>query len=196
MAAFWMCELSPTEVADSDAFNRNQVTYRQVLTHDRASKVGRVWARRRALRVLIVDDDRDTTDGLVKLVRCWGHTARLAYDGLSALKTAAIQHPDVVLLDMEMPFLDGCQVARQLRLDFPTKECFLIALRGRSDDDRRRRCNEAGIDLVLVKPIHPSVIETLLMLECERVNRGRTGRPSSGTSKFSFPLVGRREVVG
>jgi hypothetical protein len=68
MAAFWMCELAPTEVAGSDAFNRNQLVCREAVTRDRASKVGRTRARRRLLRVLVVDDEQDTTEGLRRLV--------------------------------------------------------------------------------------------------------------------------------
>src|SRR5689334_20500910 len=103
MAAFWMCDLAPTEIAGSDAFNRNQLACKSALTHDRASKVGRISALRRVLKVLIIDDDPDTTDGLVRLVRSWGHAVRFAYDGAAGLKVAAAQHPDVVVLDIAMP---------------------------------------------------------------------------------------------
>src|SRR4029079_19357967 len=76
MPAFWMCEVAPTEVAGSDAFNRNQLLCREALTHDRAHNVQRAAGARRALRVLFVDDDHDTTDGLANLVRRWGHAVR------------------------------------------------------------------------------------------------------------------------
>ena len=185
MAAFWMCKLAPTEIADSDAFQRNELVCRKALTHDRASKVGQVRSNRRALQVLVVDDEQDTTDGLVSLVRRWGHAVRFAYDGACALKVAAAQHPDVVLLDIEMPLMDGCQVARQLRRDFSRKACFLIAVTGDAGDERRRQCNEAGIDLVLVKPANPSVLETILMLECERVNRSWSDNATGPAMKFS-----------
>src|SRR5437868_2458442 len=118
MAAFWMCELAPTEIAGSDASNRNQLTCRQAIEEGRASKVSSATSsRRRTLQVLIVDDEHDTADGCEKMVSRWGHIARTAYDGASALQAAAIQHPDVVLLDLAMPFMDGAQVARQLRMD-------------------------------------------------------------------------------
>jgi len=171
MVAFWMCKLSPAEVARSDAFDSNRSVFRKALTRDRARNVGRAIARRRALRVLVVNDDQDAADALDKLVRRWGHAARLAYDGRTALKVAAAQHPDIVLLAMEMRLLGGCQVARQLRRDFPRKECFIIAVTEFADDQRRRQYSEAGIDLVLTQPVDPSVVETLLALECERVNR-------------------------
>jgi CheY-like chemotaxis protein len=187
MAAFWMCELAPTEIAGSDAFSRNQLACRKALTHDRASQIGRVAAPPRLLRVLVVDDDQDTTNGLVRLVRRWGHAVRFAYDGAAGLKMAAAQHPDVVVLDVAMPLMDGGQVARQLRLDFPKKDCLIIAVTGSADEEGRQQCSEAGIDLVLIKPVQPSVLETLLMLECARVNRSRTdNRPSTkGASKLT-----------
>lgn len=189
MAAFWMCKLAPTEVAGTDAFNSNQLLGRQALTHDRVSQVGSVSASRRVLQVLVVDDEQDTTDGLVKLVRRWGHAARMAYDGPAALRVAAAQRPDVVLLDIEMPLMDGRQVARQLRLDFPRTECFIIAVTGRGDEERRRQCSEAGIDLVLIKPVDPSVVATMLLLECARVNRPQTDNPAAFVTKGSSQLA-------
>jgi len=174
MAAFWMCDLAPTEVASSDAFRRNQLAFRQALTHDRASRVGRVIGNRRALRVLVVDDERHATDGLVGLVGRWGHAVRLAYDGATGLKVAAAQHPDVVLLDLEMPFMDGYEVARQLRQGFPRTKCFIIGITAWADEQCRQQCGAADIDLVLVKPVDPRVLETLLMLEFARATRPRT----------------------
>jgi CheY-like chemotaxis protein len=171
MAAFSMCELAPNQVAGSDAFNRNQLLSRQALTDGGVREVDHDRASQRVLRVLVVDDDEDTADGLVWLVRHWGHAARMAYDGGVALQVAADQRPDVVLLDVEMPVMDGCQVARQLRLDFPSTECFIIAVTGGADERGRLRCLEAGIDVVLIKPVLSSVVETLLMQARQRVNR-------------------------
>ena len=184
MAASLICELTPTEVG-TDAFNSNQLRRRQAMAHDGVSQVRQVSAGRRLLRVLVVDDEHDTADGLVRLVRRWGHAGRMAYDGPAALREAAAEHPDVVLLDVEMPRMDGCEVARQLRLDFPAKECLIIAVTGRADDERRRECREAGIDLVFIKPVDPTVVETLLMLECLRVNRPQTNRGEDFASRSS-----------
>jgi CheY-like chemotaxis protein len=146
---------------------------------------------------LVVDDEQDTADALMWLVRRWGHAARLAYDGVDALQAAADQFPDVVLLDIEMPFMDGCQVARRLRLDFPGKECFIIAVTGRTDDKRRQQCTAAGIDLVLFKPVDPTIVETLLLLECELANRSRTdnGPDTSSSSRITSkkPSVDERD---
>jgi CheY-like chemotaxis protein len=110
-------------------------------------------------------------ESLVRRVRRSGQAARMAHNGLAALRVAAAQHPDVVLLDMEMPFMDGHEVARHLRLDFPRRACFIIAVTARTADERRQHNIESGIDLRLIKPLDPSVVETLLLLECELVNR-------------------------
>lgn len=128
-------------------------------------------ARLQTLRVLIVDDEPNLADMLGRLVSRWGHAPQLAYDGLAALRRAASQRPNVVLLDLDMPFVDGLQVARQLRLDFPREECFIIAFCQQIDGPCRQQCREAEIDLVFAKPVDASVVQTLLLLEYMRVNR-------------------------
>jgi DNA-binding response OmpR family regulator len=135
-----------------------------------------------------VDDDRDTTDALARLVVHWGHASRSAYDGFAALREAAVQHPDVVLVDINMPHLDGCQVARQLRLDFSKHECFIIGFGGDDEEITRQQCMDAGIDMVLIKPVESSVVETLLMLECERINGWHVEKP---LHPFSGPETNR-----
>jgi CheY-like chemotaxis protein len=170
MPAFWMCDLAPTEIAGSDALNRDQLLRRKVATPNRVNTVGRASSARRLLRVLVVDDVRDTADGLVRLVRRWGHDTRSAYDGVTGLKVAAAQQPDVVLLDIALPDMDGCQMAREIHRNAGQEACLIIAITGAADVQRRQRCMDAGIDLLLVKPVAASILETLLMLECERMN--------------------------
>jgi CheY-like chemotaxis protein len=69
----------------------------------------------RPLRVLIVDDDRDTTDSLAVLLKLWGFQPLVAYDGPAALAVAAAERPDLVLLDLSMPGMDGYELALRLR---------------------------------------------------------------------------------
>jgi len=123
----------------------------------------------RLLRVLIIDDNQETTDSLSRLVRDWGHEVRWAYDAQIGMKVAAAYHPDLVLLDIAMPQMDGCELAQELRGDARLKDCFMIAVTGRGDDAHRQRCKEAGINLVLVKPVDPLILESLLTLESEYV---------------------------
>lgn len=175
MSSLWMCEQAKPEAANADDFNRKPLLRRPTSANARVGESDRVRDRRK-LRVLVVDGNRDMADSLVRRVRRWGHAARAAHDGLAALRLAATQHPDVVLLDMEMPFMDGRQVARHLRLDFPRSACFIIAATERTEDERRQQSIESGIDLRLIKPLDPSVVETLLLLECALVNRRQTQR--------------------
>lgn len=179
MAAFWMCELAPT-----DAFNRNQLLCRESLIRGNTSKAGGVPAGRRVLEVLVVGDERDTANSLARLVDHWGYAVRVAYDGVTGLKVAAAQHPDVVLLDIVAPLISAMQVSRQLRLDFPRNECFVISADvGRPDEERAEQASEAGIDLVLMKPVDPSIYETLLMLERERINQSQPERAGGLASR-------------
>ncbi len=171
MAALSMSQLATREVANPAAVNSGQLRHRSA-----SGKSDRVRADQRALRVLVVDDEQNVADAIVGQVRRSGHTARVAYDGLAALRAAAAQDPDVVLLDMKMPFMDGGQVAMHLRLDFPRKERFIIAVTERADDVSRQQCLEAGIDLALSKPVDPSILETLILLECVLVNRRQARR--------------------
>jgi DNA-binding response OmpR family regulator len=125
----------------------------------------------RLLRVLVIDDERDATDTLSLLVHHWGHEVRWAYDASLGLKVAASYLPDVLLLDIDLPPADGCELAQQLRGDGRLKDCFMIAVTGRGDEAHRQRCRQAGIDLVLVKPVDPVILESLLTLESEYVAR-------------------------
>jgi CheY-like chemotaxis protein len=158
-------------VANSDALNLDSLARWNTINRECPSPANFAHTSRRHLHVLVVDDDYDTAEGLVRQGLRWGHELQLAYDGAAALGAAAAQYPDFVLLDIGMPFLDGLNVARQLRRDFRKQDCFIIGVTGFGDEQRRQLCIEAEIDLLLVKPVDSSLIETLLALEAKRVNR-------------------------
>ena len=173
MDVLGMCELAKPEVIGSTASNRNQLMGKLASARDRSTKSARVWTGLRMLRVLVVDEELSSANALVRLM-CDGASASLAaLDSYSGVRVAAAQHPDVVLLDLDLPRMDGCQVARHLRSDDPSKECLIVAVTERADRARRKQCSEAGIDLLLTKPVDPEVVETLLLLECLRVNRSQ-----------------------
>lgn len=146
----------------------------------------------RTLRVLIVDHQQDRAAGLFTRVSRWGHASRLAYHGQAARIAAVDQHPDVVLLNQELPSMDGRRLARQLRLDSPQRDYFIIAFADWADDERRRQCHEAGSDLLLVDPVDPSVLEVLLGLESVRINRQRV--VEARNRKKLLPRIGANHV--
>jgi CheY-like chemotaxis protein len=123
----------------------------------------------RALRVLVIEDDADTADCMTRLVRLWGHDVRQATTAQAGLKEAFAYRPDFVLLDIGMPMMDGCTLARQLRLEPRLRGCFIVAITGYGDAEQRRRCYDAGINVFLVKPVDDAFLETLLNLEADQV---------------------------
>jgi CheY-like chemotaxis protein len=112
--------------------------------------------------VLIVDDCRDAADSLALLLERWGYQAAVAYDGPSALAAALARPPVAVLLDIVMPGMDGCEVARRLRGQPQTAGALLIALTGYGREEDVRRCYEAGFDLLLLKPYDPEELHRVL----------------------------------
>jgi CheY-like chemotaxis protein len=118
--------------------------------------------RSRPLRVLAADDDVDTTDSLALLLKLWGHEARVAYDAPAALMTALVYRPDVVLLDIALPWMDGYQVAKQLRRHTTFENALLVALTGYGQEKDFGRSGAAGLDLHLVKPVDPESLRELL----------------------------------
>jgi CheY-like chemotaxis protein len=116
----------------------------------------------RALRILVVEDNPDTAVSLQTLLSLQGHDAQVASDGPAALEVAAGYQPDVVLLDIGLPGMDGLEVARQLREQASRKRPLLVAITGYGQESDRRRSAEAGIDLHLVKPADPDQLQALL----------------------------------
>jgi signal transduction histidine kinase/DNA-binding response OmpR family regulator len=117
---------------------------------------------RRALRVLVVDDNRDAVDSLALMLQLDGHEVHLAHDGPSALEMARTYRPEVVLLDIGLPGMSGYEVARHLRGESQPDRFLLVAMTGYGQDEDRRRSREAGFDHHLVKPVDPADLRELL----------------------------------
>jgi len=114
------------------------------------------------MRVLVVDDNHDAAESLAFLLSLEGHTVVVAYDGVAALSEAAKFQPQIVLLDIGMPGMDGYQVARALRAGESTRSMKIIALTGYGQPDDHERACAAGFDDHLTKPIDPEfLIKTL-----------------------------------
>jgi signal transduction histidine kinase/ActR/RegA family two-component response regulator len=113
-------------------------------------------------RVLVVDDNEDAAQTLAKLLTLQGHEVRLCHDGPSAIKLAAEQPPDLVLLDVGMPGMDGLEVARRLRAAPETAGSMLVAVTGWGTDADRRKTAAAGFNQHLVKPVDEATLRRLL----------------------------------
>src|SRR5205823_4744978 len=114
------------------------------------------------LRILIADDCHDTTSTLALLVSHWGHDVRTVDNGLAALEMAADYRPDVVLLDIGMPGLDGLELARRLRQELHMEQVLLVCVSGFGQEIDRRHALEAGCDFHLVKPVDLEELHALL----------------------------------
>lgn len=116
----------------------------------------------RPLSVLIVDDIADAADSLAAVLNLHGYGTRAAHSGEDALQAVAISPPDVVLLDISMPGMDGCELARRVRAVSPRKRPLLVAVTARDQVEDRSRTTEAGIDLHITKPADPAVLVGVL----------------------------------
>jgi CheY-like chemotaxis protein len=96
------------------------------------------------------------------LLRLHGHEIRLAYDGQAALGEALAFHPEVIFLDLDLPKIDGYEVARRLRLEPAMKDMMMVAMTGYGQEEDRQRTREAGFQAHLVKPVEFDDVEELL----------------------------------
>jgi PAS domain S-box-containing protein len=128
-----------------------------------------------ARRVLVVDDNADAAMSLAMLLQIAGNETHVVHDGLAALDAAREFRPNVMLLDIGMPKLDGYEVCRRLRSQPWGAEIFVIALTGWGQEDDRRKSAAAGFDGHLVKPIEPEMLSNLLATLPAR-REGHNGR--------------------
>jgi len=113
-------------------------------------------------RILVVDDNRDAALSLSALLQMSGHEVRVAHDGAEALRLAAADPPDAILLDLGLPQMDGYEVARRLREMPPLARTRLIAMTGHGQDSHRQAARERGFQAHLLKPV--SYVELLKVL--------------------------------
>jgi CheY-like chemotaxis protein/nitrogen-specific signal transduction histidine kinase len=120
-------------------------------------------------RILVVDDNRDAAESLETLLTLWGHEVAVAHDGVEAVETAAAFRPDVVLLDIGLPRMNGYDACRALRAQPGGKDAVVVALTGWGQEQDRRKSAEAGFDAHLVKPVDDGVLR-------EVIGRARTAQ--------------------
>ncbi len=113
-------------------------------------------------RILVVDDNVDAAETLSRLLRLSAHEVRVAHDGLAALAAAREMNPNVVLLDIGLPKLNGFEVAKSLRARADGPRPLLVAITGFGQAEDRARTAEAGFDHHLTKPVDPKLLHTLM----------------------------------
>jgi CheY-like chemotaxis protein len=115
--------------------------------------------------ILIADDNQDALESLALMLRMEGHEVHCASDGEEALALAGLRRPEIVVLDVGMPKLDGCEVARRIRAESWGRAAVLVALTGWGQEIDRRRSREAGFDMHLVKPVDPATLCDMLVTQ-------------------------------
>jgi CheY-like chemotaxis protein len=114
------------------------------------------------LRIVVVDDLADAANSLALLLALWGHDAKVCYSGAAALDTARTHQPEVVLLDVGLPRMDGFEVARRLREQPELASTTIIGISGYGDEASRTCARQAGFDHYLLKPIDLDYLNWLL----------------------------------
>jgi CheY-like chemotaxis protein len=114
-------------------------------------------------RILVVDDNRDAATSLAMMLKLMGNETKTAHDGLEALDIAAAFLPDLILLDIGMPRLNGSETAKRIRTQPWGKDVVLVALTGWGQEEDRRKSAESGFNLHMVKPIELATLESLLI---------------------------------
>jgi CheY-like chemotaxis protein len=114
------------------------------------------------LEILIAEDNVDGAESLAHILERAGHKVRVVYDGQAAVAAALIDPPDVALMDIGLPRMDGWEAARRIRQGLAGRECLLVALTGYDRLADHRRSREAGFQLHLAKPIDPDELVGML----------------------------------
>lgn len=113
-------------------------------------------------RVLVVEDNLDAAETLAEVLELFGHEVRVAHDGPTGIAVAVAYQPEVVLLDLGLPVMDGYEVARALRQELGLEGICLVALTGYGGEEDRRRSREVGFDHHVLKPVDIAVVQALL----------------------------------
>ena len=152
-----------------------------------------------SLRILAVDDNVHMAQGLASILRMWGHNVRTAHDGAAALEVATQFAPEVVLLDLSLPRVDGLEVARRLRQAPEHTPTLLVSMSGFGQEDTRRHSGEAGFHHHLTKPFDMGALRAMLD-DCMRSKSSRFALAAAsgslsrrpGIEHPRTPIIGRR----
>ena len=134
----------------------------QQMANSDAPKAPAVKTTPRRFRILVVDDNHDSALSQAMMLSIMGHETRTAHDGESAVSTAESFLPEVVLLDIGLPLLNGYEVAQRIREQPWGASMFLIAVTGWGQEEDRQRSAEVGLNVHMVKPVEPALLEKIL----------------------------------
>jgi len=113
-------------------------------------------------RVLVIDDDPDGAEMVAEMLEALGYQSKFALNGPSAIALAKVFLPQVILLDLSLPQMDGYEVARQLRREAALAAVKIVAVTGWSGPERENKARDAGFDHYLIKPIQLSALKPIL----------------------------------
>jgi PAS domain S-box-containing protein len=130
----------------------------RVGTLEQSAPVGALVGR----RILIVDDNRDAAESLAELLEVTGHTLATAHDGIEAVETAEAFQPEIILLDIGLPGMDGYECCRTIRKQPWGRPIWIVGTTGWGQDEDRRKSKQAGFDAHLVKPVDPRALLNLI----------------------------------
>ena len=147
-------------------------------------------AAARSLRVLIVEDNLDAAEMLDMAVSQLGHVTKLAHDGAAAITSAGEFAPDVILLDIGLPVMNGYAVAQALRAQPRFNHVHIAAVTGWGQDEDRRKARDAGFDSHFTKPLASAAVEELLARVAQEPARSGDGistpRTRAADAGFAF----------
>ncbi len=129
-----------------------------------------------SLRILVIDDNRSVVESLKMLLDLNGNTTHTAYDGLEGLEIAERVRPEIILLDIGLPRIDGWEICRRIRQQSWGNQVMVYALTALGQDDDRLKSQQAGFDMHFVKPVDPELL--LTVLEATRLHPPPTDRAS------------------
>jgi CheY-like chemotaxis protein len=139
--------------------------------------------RTAGLNVIVADERADDAAALQRVLGRDGHRIRIAADGEAALRAAIADPPDVVLLDIDMPKMDGCKVAAAMRVVAWPARPLVVTVTGHDGDDYRRRAGRAGVDVYLTKPLEPDTLRAILSTFNQALMAADASRTSEGSGK-------------
>ena len=113
-------------------------------------------------RILVADDNIDAASSLGMLLEMMGHEVCIVHDGVEAVEKATTFRPDIILLDLGMPQLNGYEACARIREQPSNKRTLIVALTGWTQEDKKQRSQRAGFDLHLIKPVELPALEQLL----------------------------------